>query len=127
MCVIFVFSGERLRPRGLWLSAERCSVGDVYNLGGDQIYSIHQVIETIQAHVQVTFAVQQDPVLVRGCDEPVIAGDISKFRSCSAWSTEIDLAKTVRDMLDWWRDRLGSTSTSAGLMLDSRPQELPAR
>src|SRR5271169_3166249 len=31
--------------RGLWLSAERCAIGDVYNLGGDQIYSVQQVIE----------------------------------------------------------------------------------
>jgi GDP-4-dehydro-6-deoxy-D-mannose reductase len=96
--------------RGLWLSAECCAPGDVYNLGGNQVYSVQQVIEAIQAQVKISFAVTQDPSLVRGCDEPVIAGDTTKFRNCSGWSTEIDLAKTLRDMLDWWRNQLASAS-----------------
>jgi GDP-4-dehydro-6-deoxy-D-mannose reductase len=97
--------------RGLWLSAERSVPGEVYNLGADRIYSIQEVIEAIRAFVKVPFAVEQDPALLRGCDEPVIAGDISKFRHCSGWTPEIDLARTLRDMLDWWRNRLASAST----------------
>ncbi len=73
--------------RGLWLSAECCVAGDVYNLGATQIYSIQQVIETIQARAKVPFSVEEDPALVRGCDEPVIAGDITKFQRCSGWNT----------------------------------------
>ena len=112
--------------RGLWLSAECCVAGDVYNLGTDQIYSIQEVIETIQAHVKVRFSVKKDPALVRGCDEPVIAGDITKFQRCSAWTTEIGLARTLRDMLDWWRGRLTSVSTSDRFVMDSHASELPA-
>jgi GDP-4-dehydro-6-deoxy-D-mannose reductase len=92
--------------RGLWLSAERCEAGDVYNLGGEQIYAIHEVIETLRAHVNVPFSTKQDPELLRACDEPTIAGDISKFRRCSGWRTEIELVGTLRNMLDWWRHRL---------------------
>lgn len=112
--------------RGLWLSAECCVPGDVYNLGGDRIYSVQDVIDTIQAHARVRFSVEQDPALVRGCDEPVIAGDITKFRRCSGWTMEIELARTIRDMLDWWRDQLASASTSDQFVIDSRPSELPA-
>ena len=106
--------------RGLWLSAECCAPGDVYNLGGDQIYSIQQVIEAIQTHVNVPFSVKQDPALVRGCDEPVIAGDIAKFRQCSGWRMEIELARTVRDMLVWWRKHL-----TTSLAMDSPSLHLP--
>ena len=112
--------------RGLWLSAEHCVPGDVYNLGADRIYAIQAVIDTIQAQARVPFSVEQDPALVRGCDEPVIAGDINKFHRCSGWTTEIELASTLQDMLDWWRDRLASASTSDRFALDSRPSELPA-
>jgi GDP-4-dehydro-6-deoxy-D-mannose reductase len=96
--------------RGLWLSAERCVLGDVYNLGGDKIYSVQQVIETIRGLANIPFAVEQDPLLVRGCDEPVIAGDISKFRNSSGWTPEIDLVRTLGDMLEWWRARLAAIS-----------------
>src|ERR1700691_2010498 len=33
--------------RGLWMSADCCVLGDVYNLGANKIYSIKSVIETI--------------------------------------------------------------------------------
>ena len=44
---------------------------------------------------------------MRGCDEPVIAGDTTKFRRLTGWKQEIDLMMTVRDMIDWWRTQLG--------------------
>jgi GDP-4-dehydro-6-deoxy-D-mannose reductase len=94
--------------RGLWLSAERCEAGEVYNLGGERHYSVQEVIEAIRPHVKVTFSIQQDPELMRRCDEAVICGDITKFRRCSGWATEIELTRTLRDMLDWWRNRLAS-------------------
>jgi len=92
--------------RGLWLSAEHCTLGDVYNLGGDKVYSVQQIIDAIRAEVRVSFQIQQDPALMRQCDEPIIAGNTSKFRSCTGWAPELGLAETVRDMLDWWRAQL---------------------
>jgi len=112
--------------RGLWLSAERCVPGDVYNLGSDQVYSIQQVIDIIRAHAKVQFSVEQDRALVRGCDELVIAGDITKFRACTGWKMEVDLTKTVLDMFDWWRDQLAAAPVTAPLMPDRQASELPA-
>jgi GDP-4-dehydro-6-deoxy-D-mannose reductase len=112
--------------RGLWLSAECGVPGDVYNLGGDRIYSVQEIIDNIRSHVKTDFSVEQDPALVRGCDEPIIAGDIAKFRQCSAWTMEIGLAKTLRDMLDWWRYRFGATSVSDRFAMDRQPSKLPA-
>jgi len=47
---------------------------------------------------------------VRACDEPVIAGDVSKFQVCTGWAAEIELFQTVQDMLDWWRHLFRSGS-----------------
>jgi GDP-4-dehydro-6-deoxy-D-mannose reductase len=98
--------------RGLWMSAECCVAGDVYNLGGDQLYSVQEVIDMLRTYTKVPFQVEQDPALVRVCDEPVIAGDISKFRKCSGWKAEVRLDQTLRDMLEFWRHRLAEDSTS---------------
>ena len=112
--------------RGLWLSAERCEAGEVYNLGGDRIYSVHEIIETIRAHLKTAFTIKQDPVLMRACDEPVIAGDTTKFRGCSGWKPEVGLNTTVLDMLAWWRERLASISMSEPLMSSAAAEELRA-
>jgi GDP-4-dehydro-6-deoxy-D-mannose reductase len=98
--------------RGLWLAAERCEPGEVYNVGATRIYSVQELIDTIRTLVKAPFEVEQIPALMRGCDEPVIAGDISKFQRCTGWKPEIELVGTLQEMLDWWRRRLSGTPVS---------------
>jgi len=94
--------------RALRLAAERCEYGEVYNVGASRTYSVEELIEAIRALVNQPFRTQQDQALMRGRDEAVIVGDITKFQHCTGWSPEIDLARTLQDMLDWWRRRLCS-------------------
>ena len=94
----------------LWISAERCEFGEVYNVGAEYIHSVQDVIDAIRSQTGVSFEVQQDPSLLRPSDEPVIAGDTTKFRSRCDWKPEIPLSVTLKDMLDWWRRRLANTA-----------------
>lgn len=110
--------------RALWLSAEYCMPGDVYNVGGSKVFSVQEVVDIVRDHVKTSFSIEQAAALVRTCDEPVIAGDISKFRQCSGWSAEIELVRTVEEMLAWWRSRLAPLSASGPL--DSDALRLPA-
>lgn len=96
--------------RGLWLASERCEPGEVYNVGATAIYAVEELIDVIRRNVKTPFTVQPDPALMRPCDELVIAGDISKFKRCSGWKPEIDLAGTIEDMLAWWRKKLAATT-----------------
>jgi GDP-4-dehydro-6-deoxy-D-mannose reductase len=96
--------------QALWLSVEHCVIGEVYNLGGDDVYSVQEVVEVIRTQVTATFEVEQRPELMRSCDEPVTAGDNARFRSRCAWAPQIRLAMTLRDMLEWWRVRLAGVS-----------------
>jgi GDP-4-dehydro-6-deoxy-D-mannose reductase len=99
--------------QALWSSADHCKAGEVYNLSGDDVYSIQEVIEAIRSQVTFRFEVEQRPELMRSCDEPVTAGDNAKFRNCFAWEPQIRLATTLRDMLEWWRIRLKGVASPA--------------
>jgi GDP-4-dehydro-6-deoxy-D-mannose reductase len=92
--------------RALWISAERCELGEVYNVGAEYVYSIQEVVEAVRKQVNVSFEIQQDPALMRPSDEAVIAGDTTKFRSRCNWKPEIPLSITIGDMLRWWRTQL---------------------
>ena len=92
--------------RALWLAAERGTYGEVYNVGSSNIYSGQELIDAIRPLIKVPFALEQDPSLMRTCDERVIAGDTTKFRSCSGWKPEIGLNQTISDMVEWWRNHL---------------------
>jgi GDP-4-dehydro-6-deoxy-D-mannose reductase len=115
--------------RALRLAAERCRYGEVYNVGATQTYSVEELIQVIRARVTVPFRIEQDEALMRACDEPVIAGDITRFQHSTGWSPEVDLAGTLQDMLNWWRRRLCSCPSdpecsnqvhaSSGASLDS--------
>lgn len=94
--------------RGLCLAAEHCSPGEVYNLGGTAIHSGAELLEAIRPNISTPFTVWSDPALIRTCDEPVIAGDVTKFQQCCAWKPEIGIAQTIREMTGWWRDLLAS-------------------
>jgi GDP-4-dehydro-6-deoxy-D-mannose reductase len=96
--------------RALWLSADRCEPGDVYNVGGNQVYSVADLIDRIRAQTDIPFEIEQDSSLMRACDEPVIAGDTTKFQRSTGWKQEIELTKTLGEMLAWWRNRFVSVS-----------------
>jgi GDP-4-dehydro-6-deoxy-D-mannose reductase len=108
-----VIADARDLVRGLYMASESCEPGDVYNLGAETHYSVAEIIDAIRHHVKVDFSIQQDPELMRRCDEPIIFGDISKFKSRTGWKTEFTLTRTLQDMLDWWRTQLASESKSA--------------
>jgi GDP-4-dehydro-6-deoxy-D-mannose reductase len=99
--------------QALWSAAEHCKIGEVYNLGGDDVYSVQEVIEAIRSHVTFRFEVEQRVELTRSCDEPITVGDNAKFRSCCAWEPQIRLATTLQDMLEWWRIQLTRTLQGA--------------
>ena len=104
--------------RGLWVaSSGQCEPGEVYNVGTNQIYSVEEVIEAIRPRIKVPFTVAQERSLMRACDEPVIAGDITKFQARTGWKPEIGLDRTLDDMLNWWRNELAGKAETRPLDL----------
>jgi nucleoside-diphosphate-sugar epimerase len=94
--------------RALWISAERCEPGEVYNVGGSRAFSVQEVIERIRQLATRPFEIVQEPALTRACDEPVIWGDTTRFSKATGWAPAVDVADTIGHMLEWWRDRLAS-------------------
>ncbi len=99
--------------QALWSSPARCEVGEVYNLGGDDVYSVREIVDLIRAQVTTSFKIEQQHELMRACDEPVTTGDNSKFRGRCPWEPRIRLAETLRDMLNWWRTELSVSHETA--------------
>lgn len=89
--------------RAFDLALDRATIGEVYNLSGEKVYQISEIIETLRRLVGFDFEVIKDQKLIRPTDEPIIYGDSSKFKKETNWSQEISLEKTLKDMLDYWR------------------------
>lgn len=80
--------------------------GEVYNISGQHVYSMQEVVSIVIRLSKVKIDLVPDPTLLRPTDEPVIFGDSSRLTARTGWKQCIPLEKTIEDMLNWWRDQL---------------------
>ncbi|MGR9108640.1 MAG: GDP-mannose 4,6-dehydratase [Gammaproteobacteria bacterium] len=84
------------------LALDTAQIGEVYNLSGDRVYAIQEIVDILRGLVDFDFEVAQDPTLLRPTDEPIIYGSSEKFRKQTNWRPTIPLKSTLQDMLAYW-------------------------
>ncbi|MGZ3606736.1 MAG: GDP-mannose 4,6-dehydratase [Syntrophales bacterium] len=88
--------------RAFDLAMDTATVGETYNLSGEKVYSVQEIVDILRDLVNFDFEVWQDPELLRPTDEPIIYGSSQKFQKETSWKQEILLEKTLKDMLAYW-------------------------
>lgn len=53
-------------------------------------------------------SVDIDPVRFRPSDVMILEGDPSKIEKATGWEVAIPFERTLEDLLDYWRKRVGS-------------------
>lgn len=81
--------------------------GEAYNIGGDHVCSVREMLDTLigMSHVK-GIQVQVDPDRLRPIDADLQIPDISKFRKHTGWKPEISFEQTMGDLLNYWRERV---------------------
>ncbi len=83
--------------------------GEVYNIGSGKALAIQTLLDGLLALSQVPIMVESDLERMRPADVPVVCCDPRRFQDCTGWQPEIDLAQTVYDTLQDWRERVEQT------------------
>jgi GDP-4-dehydro-6-deoxy-D-mannose reductase len=89
-----------------WLLLEKCKPGDVYNIGSGNTRPVGDSLEILLSMSRVKVDVQVDPTLLRPSDVKILWADASKFKEATGWEPKIPYEQTLRDMLDYWRERV---------------------
>lgn len=89
-----------------WLLATRGRAGAVYNICGTETLRIHQVVELLRGLAQVPVEVRVDPARLRPSDSVVQVPSCDTFRRATGWQPRIPFAKTLEDLLNYWRHRV---------------------
>lgn len=89
-----------------YLALQKAKVGEVYNVSGENVYAMGDIVEMLRKLVDFKFEVKQDPKLMRPTDEPVIYGDSTKFKKATGWKQKVPIEQTLKDMLQYWRENL---------------------
>jgi GDP-4-dehydro-6-deoxy-D-mannose reductase len=99
------FTDVRDMVRAYWLALEKGRPGEVYNICSGESHSIRQVVDLLLGMTRATIRVETDQRRLRPSDVPVLRGDCTKFQRETGWRPEIPFARTVEDLLDYWRAR----------------------
>ena len=98
------FTDVRDMVRAYWLAMQKGESGDVYNICSGKTVSIKEILDKLLSMSKKNIKVKQDPKRLRSSDIPILLGDSTKFRKQTSWEQGIPFEKTLRCILDYWRD-----------------------
>ncbi len=100
------FTDVRDMVEAYWLSLEKGEDGEVYNIGSGVARSVKEVLETLLSLSRVDVRVEVDAKRLRPSDVPILLSDSTKFVKLTGWKPKIPFTQTLRDLLDYWRERV---------------------
>lgn len=82
--------------------------GEYYNIGGSYTCTVGDTLNTLLSFStkKDVIRVEVDPERLRPIDADLQVPDCRKFKAHSGWEPQIPYEKTMRDLLDYWRERL---------------------
>jgi GDP-4-dehydro-6-deoxy-D-mannose reductase len=99
------FNDVRDIVEAYWLSLEKGEPGEVYNIGSGVARPIREVLDNLLSLSKAQVRVEVDPKRLRPSDVPILLADSSKFIGRTGWKPRLPFQQTLRDLLDFWRDR----------------------
>lgn len=88
------------------LSVQKCEVGEVYNICSEKTVQVGDMLEMLLSMSKVKITIKEDSERMRPSDVEILLGDCSKFRKATGWKAEIPFEQTVKDLLNYWRERV---------------------
>jgi GDP-4-dehydro-6-deoxy-D-mannose reductase len=67
---------------------------------------MQEVLDTLLSLSKIKVRVEVDPRRLRPSDVPILLADSSKFVTRTGWKPRIPFQQTLRDLLDYWRERV---------------------
>ena len=100
------FTDVRDMVRAYWLACEKGRPGEVYNIGSGRTIAMKDMLDILLGLSKVKVRIKVDPARLRPSDVPILYSDCRKFVALTKWKPRIPLETTLKDLLDYWRERV---------------------
>lgn len=81
--------------------------GAYYNIGGTYTCTVKEMLQTlVSMSTAKGIQVETDPERLRPIDADLQVPNTAKFKAVTGWTPEIPFETTMRDLLDYWRQRI---------------------
>jgi GDPmannose 4,6-dehydratase len=83
--------------------------GEYYNIGGTFSLTIGELLDYLisQSTAKSEIRIEIDPERLRPIDADLQVPNMAKFEKHTGWKPEIPFEKTMKDLLNYWRERVG--------------------
>jgi GDP-4-dehydro-6-deoxy-D-mannose reductase len=89
-----------------WEALERCTPGEVYNIGGKTQITVGEFLELLKKKASVDIPSRVDPALLRPSDVTLQIPDTKKFEGTTGWRPQYDFNSSVEFLLATLRENL---------------------
>jgi GDP-4-dehydro-6-deoxy-D-mannose reductase len=107
------FTDVRDVVRAYWALLDRGAPGEVYNVCSGRGVKMADLLEELVGLTGLKVEIRVDRLRLRPLDVPVLVGDPARLCAATGWQASIPLSRTLRDLLDYWRERVGVAPASA--------------
>jgi GDP-4-dehydro-6-deoxy-D-mannose reductase len=99
------FSDVRDVVHAYWLALEH-GEPDTYNVCSGRSSVVSDILAALSRQTSLRVEHRTDPALIREHEVMEIRGSHDKLTRATGWQPEIQLERTLRDTLDWWREQV---------------------
>lgn len=92
--------------KGYLLAVLMGKPGEVYNICSEKAVEVGEMLQILLSFTKVKVKIHRDPARLRPSDVPMLLGDCTKFRKLTGWRPKISFTKTMKDLLNYWRERV---------------------
>jgi GDPmannose 4,6-dehydratase len=102
---IRTFLDVRDAVKAYWLLVKRCTLGEVYNIGGTETMTVGEMLNRLLRLSRVKdIKTEIDPDRLRPSDVTLQIPSTEKFHKETGWTPVIKFEQTLTDLLNYWRD-----------------------
>ena len=92
--------------RAYWLAIHDCLPAKPYNICSGKAHRIRDILHILQQQTDNDFTTHADASRIRPSDIPLLLGDHTMFTAKTGWRPTIPFHQTMKDLLDYWRERV---------------------
>jgi len=89
-----------------WIASEKCNIGEAYNIGGNTIVSVGEVLDILKTHAKIPIKSKISQQLLRPIDITQQIPNTDKFDKISNWKPQYSLEDSVKLLMDYWRNAI---------------------
>jgi GDP-4-dehydro-6-deoxy-D-mannose reductase len=83
-----------------WLAATRGKIGEIYNIGGDQVISVKNYLKELVKLATIKIKTKLDKKLLRPQDILMQIVNSSKFKKHTGWKAKVNAKTSIKNLLE---------------------------